>query len=336
MMSTIENKSILWQAQEAAADILNADEELSGKVAFFPENQRDIDFQLKNALGRQGIVGIIMTPTAQYCGNYQDESVVWDLRNFTVQIVENPTVNRAVPTSITALDAAVRATDRLANTYANGFATYNPVSIEQGEQSGLIVAQARLNCTVRTNRYPLSSDTYAVYTDGSDKVFRIFGVTLNPNSVVKAGLRRLYIQEGITTLSPNALMNATSLEILQFPSSLTTINSTAVKGCEKLTELDIPNGVRTIGDHAFANCYGLKKVTIPASVTMIDEEAFYNCTAVEDVYCYPNPANLTWDEEDCDDFKEDGSTKCHVKAQYLAAYRTKFDDVVNVTFVGDL
>ena len=62
MMSTITNKSILWQAQEIVADILNADAELSGKVNFIPENAKDIDFQLKNALGRQGIVGIVMTP----------------------------------------------------------------------------------------------------------------------------------------------------------------------------------------------------------------------------------------------------------------------------------
>ena len=337
MMSTIENMSILWQAQEAAANILNADAELSGKVTFFSENQRDIDFQLKNALGRQGIVGIIMTPTAQYCGNYQDDSVVWDLRNFTVQIVENTTVNRAIPTSITALDAAVRATDRLANTYANGFTTYNPVSIEQGEQSGLIVAQARFNCTVRTNRYPVPpTSCYAVYTDGSTKIFHVDGNSFTANSVVKQGLRRLYIQEGITLLGQDALKNASDLEVLQLPSTLTTINSSAVNGCVKLTKVDIPNGVTTIGDHAFANCTALKKVTIPASVTMIDEDAFYECTAVDDVYCYPNPANLTWDEEDCDDFKDDGSTRCHVKAEYLTAYQTKFGREVNVTFVGDL
>lgn len=336
MMSTIENMSILWQAQEAAANILNNDAELSGKVTFFSENQRDIDFQLKNALGRQGIVGIIMTPTAQYCGNYQDDSVVWDLRNFTVQIVENPTVNRAIPTSITALDAAVRATDRLANTYASGFTTYNPVSIEQGEQSGLIVAQARFNCTVRTNRYPPSTDSYAVYTDGSTRVFHVTGNSFNANQVVKSGLRRLYIQEGITALGRDSLSNASDLELLHLPSTLTAINTDAVNGCVKLTEVDIPNGVTTIGDHAFANCSALKKVTIPESVTMIDEDAFYRCSTTDDVYCYPNPANLTWDEEDEDDFRPNGSTKCHVKAQYLSAYKTKFEDEVNVTFVGDL
>ena len=77
-------------------------------------------------------------------------------------------------------------------------------------------------------------------------------------------------------------------------------------------------------------------MTIPNSVTNIEADAFYECTSVTDVYCWPNPANLTWDEDGCDDFKEDGSTVCHVKAEYLTAYQSKFTGEVNVTFVGDL
>ena len=77
-------------------------------------------------------------------------------------------------------------------------------------------------------------------------------------------------------------------------------------------------------------------MVIPNSVTSIEPDAFYDCTSVNDVYCFPNPANLTWNEDDGDDFKEDGSTICHVKAEYLSAYQTKFNGVVNVTFVGDL
>ena len=154
MMSTITNKSILWQAQEIVADILNADAELSGKVTFIPENQKDIDFQLKNALGRQGIVGIVMTPKAEYRGTYQGESLVWELKDFTVQVVENPVVNRPVASSITALDAAMRAMDCLADPLRRMFATYNPHQVEQGEDNGLIVAQAKFDSLIRTKTTP--------------------------------------------------------------------------------------------------------------------------------------------------------------------------------------
>ena len=37
-------KSILWQAQEKVCEILNEDPVLSGKVSFFSENAKDIDF----------------------------------------------------------------------------------------------------------------------------------------------------------------------------------------------------------------------------------------------------------------------------------------------------
>jgi len=76
-------------------------------------------------------------------------------------------------------------------------------------------------------------------------------------------------------------------------------------------------------------------VTIGNNVEEIGLDAFYNCTSV-DVYCYPNPANLYWDDGEYDDFKSDGSTLCHVKAEYLTEYQSKFGEEVNVTFVGDL
>ena len=53
------------------------------------------------------------------------------------------------------------------------------------------------------------------------------------------------------------------------------------------------------------------------------------------MYCYPNAADLTWDEDGCDDFKASKATVCHVYAGQLSAYQSDFTGV-NVTFVGDL
>ena len=68
--------------------------------------------------------------------------------------------------------------------------------------------------------------------------------------------------------------------------------------------------------------------------------AFYKCTNIADVYCYADPANLTWNEGDCNDFKEDGSTVCHVPVAYYWQYVKKFgaesENPVNVRFVGDV
>lgn len=136
------HKSIFYQAQEQVCEALNEDEVLSGKVTFISENSKDIDYELKNALGRQGIVGIVMTPDATYQGVTSEGEQVWDLKNFTVQVVENPIVNRGQSkyANITAHDAATRATEVLAAPAFGLFGQYCPVTIEQGEDSGLIVS----------------------------------------------------------------------------------------------------------------------------------------------------------------------------------------------------
>ena len=120
------------------------------------------------------------------------------------------------------------------------------------------------------------------------------------------------------------------------PDSVTSIGDNVFAFCNNLTSITIGDGVTSIGYSAFSSCSGLTSVTIPNSVTSIYADAFMYCTSVTDVYCYPNPANLTWDEDGKDDFKTDGSTRCHVKSEYLTAYQTKFGSTVNVTFVGDL
>lgn len=90
-----------------------------------------------------------MTPQATYQGTFQGEEIVWDLIDFTVQVVENPAVNRSLSGSVTALDAAMRASECLASPLLSTFGIYCPKSVEQGEDSGLLVAQAKFDTTVR-------------------------------------------------------------------------------------------------------------------------------------------------------------------------------------------
>lgn len=84
-----------------------------------------------------------MTPQATYQGTYQGQDQVWDLRDFTVQVVENPIVNRTLSASrdpMTAFDAVTRATEVLASPLSPVWGQYCPTTIEQGEDNGLIVA----------------------------------------------------------------------------------------------------------------------------------------------------------------------------------------------------
>ena len=121
-------------------------------------------------------------------------------------------------------------------------------------------------------------------------------------------------------------------------SGVTTVGSQAFCNFGKITSVTLPEGLTSIGTRSFLSCSKLTSVTIPSTVTSIGADAFYSCTSVTDVNLYADPANLTWNEDGCDDFNRNpkGSTKCHVLAEYLTAYQTKFNGQVNVTFVGDL
>ena len=105
-----------------------------------------------------------------------------------------------------------------------------------------------------------------------------------------------------------------------------------------ITSVVVESGVTTVGKLAFYNFKNMTSVTLPEGLTSIGSDAFYQCVSVTDVNLYADPANLTWDEDGCDDFNRTvmGSTQCHVLAEHLSAYQTKFNDKVNVTFVGDL
>ena len=121
-------------------------------------------------------------------------------------------------------------------------------------------------------------------------------------------------------------------------SGVTTVGARAFCIFENMTSVTLPEGLTSIGTRSFLSCGKLTSVTIPSTVTSIDAEAFFSCTSVTDVNLYPDPANLTWNEDGCDDFNRNpnGSTKCHVLAEHLSAYETKFSGKVNVTFEGDL
>ncbi|MDD6003589.1 MAG: leucine-rich repeat protein, partial [Bacteroidales bacterium] len=118
------------------------------------------------------------------------------------------------------------------------------------------------------------------------------------------------------------------------PKGVTTIGQEAFLNYTSLTSVTIPEGVTSIDKEAFRNCTNLTSVTIPESVTSIGMDAFYNCTNIENVYLYANPDNLAWNGKN--NFKKSGETKCHVLAEYIDKYETKFKDEVNVTFEGDV
>ncbi|MCR4759551.1 MAG: leucine-rich repeat domain-containing protein, partial [Oscillospiraceae bacterium] len=120
---------------------------------------------------------------------------------------------------------------------------------------------------------------------------------------------------------------------------ITSIGTHAFANCENLTSISLSDNITEIRMGAFWLCSSLEEIIIPASVTYIGQDAFYRCTDITEFQCDADPAKLTWDDGTCDDFKDDGTTVCHVPGEYYLEYVKKFgaesESPVNVTFGTD-
>ena len=146
-------------------------------------------------------------------------------------------------------------------------------------------------------------------------------------------IESISLPDGLKVIGDNAFAWS-AISSITIPNSVTEIGYDAFGTCENLETITLSDNLETIGEYAFCDC-AFTSFTIPGTVTFIGEGAFNGCTSVTDVYCYPHPENLTWETKNSyPDFKEDGSTICHIrKEDYI--YARDFAHV-NVKFRDDL
>ncbi|MCR5718360.1 MAG: leucine-rich repeat protein [Oscillospiraceae bacterium] len=90
-------------------------------------------------------------------------------------------------------------------------------------------------------------------------------------------IRRLKVEEGVTTIGRYAFCGCTRLEKAELPESLLSIDGGAFSSCYNLTDIAFPSGLKSIGYWAFSKCAGLTEVVIPSGVETVDEGAFSQC-----------------------------------------------------------
>lgn len=141
--------NILQDVQDCVVGKLSADYQLSGMCTFLSENRKDIDYEIKNALGREGLVAVVMTPKATYAGKYENSFLAWTLESLEIDIVENVTVNRGKKNGfMTGQDVGLRVFDVLCPLDGEEEGKFNPVSLEEGEDNGLLVNKCLLKALV--------------------------------------------------------------------------------------------------------------------------------------------------------------------------------------------
>ena len=131
--------------------------------------------------------------------------------------------------------------------------------------------------------------TWTLYADGTLTIsgtgaMKNYDYNDNPSPVYNnSNVKKVVIEDGVTTIGEYAFCNCTSLTDITIPDSVTNIEDFAFEGCISLTSITIPDGVTSIGTYAFGYCSDLISITISDSVTSIGNFAFKYCSSLTNI-----------------------------------------------------
>lgn len=91
-------------------------------------------------------------------------------------------------------------------------------------------------------------------------------------------IKKLFVEDGVTSLSEGAFQGCINLETAEIASSVTVIPAKCFNRCTVLRTIRA-KGVTEIEDAAFQHCEYLTTVTVNASLTVVWDGAFSECAA---------------------------------------------------------
>jgi len=142
-------------------------------------------------------------------------------------------------------------------------------------------------------------------------------------------VRRIIIQEGISTIGSCAFALCPSVTSVEMPNTIEGIGNSAFLGCSGLIDIEIPDNVQEIRALAFGGCRNLTNIDVPEKVTIIGEGAFSGCTGLLSINVNAN--NPVFKSIDGIVFSKDGS----ILSVYPAGKKDKSYTVPsNVTEIG--
>ena len=125
-----------------------------------------------------------------------------------------------------------------------------------------------------------------------------FGVNLDPIpgwSFRRDGnkVKKLIIEEGVTSIGQYAFSQLAELEEITFPGSISDIKGGAFAGENHVKRVVIPDNVQAILWDTFYLNIWLEEIHIPASVTSIQANAFHGCMSLKKMYFYGNAPKVS-------------------------------------------
>ena len=123
----------------------------------------------------------------------------------------------------------------------------------------------------------VTSTGWKSYLSSLKKVVIQNGITSMPANSFDGceTLQSLVMADTLTTLGTYFCSNCTALSSVRFSSSLTKIPNYGFYNCSSLPELDLPDSLESIGTSAFYGALSLHELTIPDRVTTVMGGAFF-------------------------------------------------------------
>ena len=138
----------------------------------------------------------------------------------------------------------------------------------------IILALFSFSATNAEIRWKLSDDGTLTISGTDMPDYRIFydtdtGQTTAPWYSEREKIKKIVIEDGVTSIGRCAFHNCECLTSVTIPNSVTYINLFAFKECDSLTSITIPNSVKLIEEEAFSGCSRLTSVTLSNSLVYL-------------------------------------------------------------------
>ncbi len=153
-----------------------------------------------------------------------------------------------------------------------------PVTLSEDDEDGNIVAKG----TCGDELDWILDDEGTLTISGTGPMRNWVGETKMSWYDYLTSIKKVVIENGVTTVGNFAFANCSNLKDVTLPESIVTIGNYSFYVTSGLTSIEIPNSVTNVGVYAFYKS-ALTDLTLPGSVETIGQCAFYNCNSLKSV-----------------------------------------------------